>query len=304
MSLGNNIQFLRKNLGLTQEAFSEKMGVSRQTISKWESDLCYPEMDKLVLMCDLFGCDLDTLVRGDTEKTFAVDDCGYDKHMNKFAKSITSGVVIVLMGLISMFLLYGFGVAEDIATISLLAFVAVAVAIFIISGIQHDDFQKANPIIQPFYSKEEISKFKSKYPIYIVSGVTLIMLAVIFLLGANAVFGEHMLNENETLDSFIMVGFFVFITIAVGLFVYSGIQNDKYNLDNYNKITDNDKSSKEKIKSAISGCIMLTATCIFLVTGLIFNSWHINWVVFPIGGILCGIASIIVDTVNSSKKDN
>ena len=41
------------------------LGVSRQAISKWESGKAYPEMDKLLMMCDLFGCTLDDLVLGD-----------------------------------------------------------------------------------------------------------------------------------------------------------------------------------------------------------------------------------------------
>ena len=41
------------------------VGVSRQAVSKWESDKAYPEMDKLLAICDLFGCTLDDLVLGD-----------------------------------------------------------------------------------------------------------------------------------------------------------------------------------------------------------------------------------------------
>ncbi len=67
MSTGENIQFLRKREGMTQEAFAEQLNVSRQTVSKWESDSCYPEMEKLVLMCKLFRCKLDDLVRGDVQ---------------------------------------------------------------------------------------------------------------------------------------------------------------------------------------------------------------------------------------------
>lgn len=66
MSFGQNLQFLRK-MGneMTQEELAEKLGVSRQTISKWELDTAYPEMNKLLELCDLFSCSLDELVRGD-----------------------------------------------------------------------------------------------------------------------------------------------------------------------------------------------------------------------------------------------
>ena len=63
MSLGKNIQFLRKQQKVTQERLAEKMSVSRQTISKWESDEVIPELNKLLDLCEMFSCKLDTLVR-------------------------------------------------------------------------------------------------------------------------------------------------------------------------------------------------------------------------------------------------
>ena len=66
MSLGQNLQFLRK-MGnkMTQEELAEKLGVSRQTVSKWELDAVYPEINKLVELCNLFSCSMDELVRED-----------------------------------------------------------------------------------------------------------------------------------------------------------------------------------------------------------------------------------------------
>lgn len=63
MSLGKNIQYLRKQKRITQEKLAEKMSVSRQTVSKWETDEIVPELSKLVSLGDLFSCKLDTLVR-------------------------------------------------------------------------------------------------------------------------------------------------------------------------------------------------------------------------------------------------
>lgn len=65
MQFGENVQFLRKQKGLTQEELAEQMAVSRQTVSKWESDQSFPETDKLIALCDLFGCSMDALLRGD-----------------------------------------------------------------------------------------------------------------------------------------------------------------------------------------------------------------------------------------------
>ena len=64
MSIGQNLQFFRKmHQGMTQEELAEKLGVSRQTISKWETDSAFPEMDKAITLCNIFSCSLDGLVR-------------------------------------------------------------------------------------------------------------------------------------------------------------------------------------------------------------------------------------------------
>ncbi|WP_251318870.1 helix-turn-helix domain-containing protein [Flintibacter muris] len=55
MTLGQRIQELRKSFGLSQEELGEKMGVSRQAISKWEGDQAIPELDKLIPLSKLFG---------------------------------------------------------------------------------------------------------------------------------------------------------------------------------------------------------------------------------------------------------
>lgn len=66
MSFGKNLQYLRRlHGGMTQEKLAERMGVSRQTISKWESDESWPEIGKLIELCDFFSCKLDALIRED-----------------------------------------------------------------------------------------------------------------------------------------------------------------------------------------------------------------------------------------------
>ena len=54
MTLGQRIQKLRKGAGLTQEQLAERMGVTRQAVSKWESDGGVPELDTLIAMSRLF----------------------------------------------------------------------------------------------------------------------------------------------------------------------------------------------------------------------------------------------------------
>lgn len=69
MSFGTNIGYLRKKKGITQEELAERMYVSRQTISRWETDSVYPDVETVIRLCDILECDMETLVRGDATKT-------------------------------------------------------------------------------------------------------------------------------------------------------------------------------------------------------------------------------------------
>ncbi|MBQ7322854.1 MAG: helix-turn-helix transcriptional regulator [Clostridia bacterium] len=69
MTFGEKLSKLRKEANYTQEQLADVLGVSRQSISKWESDIAYPETDKLIRMGGLFGCSMDYLLKEEvTEK--------------------------------------------------------------------------------------------------------------------------------------------------------------------------------------------------------------------------------------------
>ena len=69
MNFASNLQLLRKTHGnLSQEALAETLGVSRQTVSKWESGAAYPEVDKLVSLSAFFHCTIDQLLREDLSR--------------------------------------------------------------------------------------------------------------------------------------------------------------------------------------------------------------------------------------------
>ena len=74
MNLGNNLQYLRRlRKNMTQETLAEQLGVSRQTISKWESNAALPEIDKAIELCRIFNCTLDNLFREEMDKR--IDAC-------------------------------------------------------------------------------------------------------------------------------------------------------------------------------------------------------------------------------------
>lgn len=68
MTTGEKIAILRKQRGLTQESLGEQIGVSRQAVSKWESDVTFPETDKLILLSKLFNVSVDYLLNIQNEK--------------------------------------------------------------------------------------------------------------------------------------------------------------------------------------------------------------------------------------------
>lgn len=67
MTTGQKIYELRKSARITQEQFAEKLEVSRQAVSKWESDTAYPETDKIIKIAELFGVSCDYLLKDGVE---------------------------------------------------------------------------------------------------------------------------------------------------------------------------------------------------------------------------------------------
>ncbi len=65
MTLGEKLSKLRKESNYTQEQLADILGVTRQSISKWESDIAYPETDKLIKIGKIFGCSMDYLLNED-----------------------------------------------------------------------------------------------------------------------------------------------------------------------------------------------------------------------------------------------
>ena len=70
MTLGQRLTQLRTGAGLSQDALAERLGVSRQSVSKWETDASVPELDKLVRLSQVFGVTLDELVKGTADAPF------------------------------------------------------------------------------------------------------------------------------------------------------------------------------------------------------------------------------------------
>lgn len=67
MEIGHRIKSYRTQLGMSQDALAERVYVSRQTISSWENDKTYPDVQSLLILSEVFGATIDDLVKGDVE---------------------------------------------------------------------------------------------------------------------------------------------------------------------------------------------------------------------------------------------
>ena len=143
MSLfGDNLQFYRKRGEMTQEQLAEKLEVSRQTVSKWEAGVSYAEMEKLLQLCDLFSCDMDTLLRKDASLIEVEDNQGHREHMRNFRRGITAGVVTLVSSCAVYELLDGFRVNEVITESLFWVVIVIGILILIAQGMQDDLYKK------------------------------------------------------------------------------------------------------------------------------------------------------------------
>ena len=99
MKLGKEIQQIRKERGMTQEAFGQLFHVTRQTVSNWENEKSYPDLETLVDMSDRFGISLDMLLKEDAHMIQTIDkERRAGKHLLKGVIAAVCAVAIVCAG--------------------------------------------------------------------------------------------------------------------------------------------------------------------------------------------------------------
>lgn len=292
MAFPENLQFLRTRADTTQEQLAEELGVSRQSVSKWESGASFPEMDTLLRICDMYDTDLDTLLRGSVEKSLVTDTARYDETMNRFSRRISFSIGAILAAIGVMIFLTAAGLSEMLAGAFFLLVLTVSVVILVASGIQHDSFRKKYPVITDFYTQEEKDAFQQKFVWFIAGGVGAILFGVVLL-----ILFFNFFPEQEPYESIASGVFLLIIAGAVTSFIYGGMQDDKYKIWKYNR--DNNPTpeakKKENLIGTVCGCIMLAATAIYVGFGLTKNLWGTAWWIFAVGGILCGAVAVILN---------
>ena len=89
LRIGENIKFLRKAADITQETLAEMLGVSCQSVSRWELGACYPDMELLPAIAEIFRCSADSLLGIDD----STEKAKVDQYLQRFQAAVSKGKI-------------------------------------------------------------------------------------------------------------------------------------------------------------------------------------------------------------------
>lgn len=242
MSFRDNLQALRAERNMTQEQLAMLLGVSRQSVTKWEAERSYPEMDKLLKLCDIFGCSLDDLVKGDltgcapSEGAATVpsgppkDICGYDEHQRMMAWKVPTGIAAILVVIAIAFFFEGaidFGShngRDALFVIIVLVGMLAGLAFLVPAGMAHSAFVKAHPYVEDFYTEEDRARARKSFARGLVAGLASIFVGVGFMLVLE--------GRAENYGMFFLL---FFVALGVWNIVHYGMLLGSTNIAEYNK---------------------------------------------------------------------
>ncbi len=321
MIIADKLYKLRTKSGLSQEELAEKMNVSRQSVSKWESGNSIPAMDKIVELSKIYGVSTDYLLleeieempeeivpdlyEGEGLREVTLDEANrFISLMKDSAKQTAMGVflcvicaapLLLLLGLAEGGILFrnlGIDRAEDIAAgigISiLLLVVAAAVMMFIVNGKRTEDYE--------FLEKEEFKleygvkgivekadqEYRSSYYKGMSIGVALCVIAAIPLIIATIILDTDLVALSMTS--------LLLCFVACGVYLIVQVSCVKGGFDKLLMRGDYTEENKRKEKDLglfdeIYWCIV---TALYFLISFLTMKWEITWVVWPVAGALFG----------------
>ena len=334
MILSEKIMELRKKKGWSQEELAEKLEITRQSVSKWESGASIPDIDRILALSRLFEVSTDYLLKDelqldDSSRVEATEDNQEQiarsvsmEEANRFLELrrklswrmaaavslfILSPVPVLLFTIWSEEELFGINgdVAGGVGPAIMLMLVAVGVVVLILCGMQmskYDYLEKER--IRLEYGVAGITEKKKEEfaPVLrgsVAGGVALCILGVVPILLAEA-YGESV-NSNQ----YWVILFLCMVAIAVFLFVRVGIINESF--DKLLQREDYTRENKEfnKKVSPFACAYWCIVTAIFLGIGFLskdMDGWNYAWVVWPIGGILFGALMSVMRGIHQMKE--
>lgn len=331
MKLEDKIILLRKQKGWSQEELAARMDVSRQSVSKWESGASIPDIDKILLLSEIFGTTTDFLLKDDIA-TLEEPDNESDNDSNitkeipkhhvtrqeamdflaarkKASPRMALGVALCIISPVTMMVLLGlaagklYGMTENLACAiglgALLVIVTIAVSIFITTGMslnRYEYIEKEIVLIDRDLA-EEIKNESDKYmPIFsrnIVIGVILCIISAIPL----STFSIIM--EGKDYVALFSVGVLLLI-VACGVwcFVRVGMIKGAYDqILQKEDYTAEKKIAKKKL-NPIAPVYWMLVIILYLVVSFLTNRWEITWLIWPVAGIMFGIIAVIMENKN------
>lgn len=313
MILAEKIMQLRKKNGWSQEELAEKLNISRQSVSKWESGASIPDIDRIVALSGLFGISTDYLLKDEIEEEkFSETEDVYDGArmrsisleeanlfmalVRKLAVRFAGAVALCILAVIPLVLSAGMaeygaiGMSEDMAggigVTILLILVAIGVAVLILNSMKLEKYE--------YLEKEELSlqygvhgivskkkeDFAETYRACLAAGVVLCILAVTPAMTTAG------LGVPELYVLYATAVMFALLAAGVFLFVWSGfIQGSFQKLLQEGDYTPEKKRVSKKT-SFFPGVYWCLVTAVFLAVGLFTDNWRVSGLIWPVAALL------------------
>ncbi|MBQ8858982.1 MAG: helix-turn-helix transcriptional regulator [Clostridia bacterium] len=325
MKLADKITTLRKSRGWSQEELAERIEVTRQSVSKWESGLSVPDLDKIVALAALFEVSCDYLLKENAEEAFAGQDApaeepqtaaeppkkrmltseeatGFLAARTHAAPRIALGVLLCILGAAALILLTAF--AEDgrlpemtgvfLGLGALVLFVCGGVSLFISSGLRLSAYQymEEEPFALPdgFRTaiREEQEDGRPRFIRHMVIGVALCILSV-----APLFISLFLSNERdpsyELQIACGVVGLLLLVACGVFLIVRTSMRFGGYAvLLQEGDYAEGKKVAKKK-SEAVQSFFWLVVLAGYLAYSFATNDWAHSWIVWPVAAILSGV---------------
>ena len=329
MILADKIIKQRKKNGWSQEELADKMNVSRQAVSKWESAQTIPDLDKIMLLGELFGVTTDYLLKDSIEDE-EIAEVAEEKPVRKISLEYANTYLAVqkknswLMGvatflcILSPIVLMIFGGLADydykydnfmfIGIVALFAFIIAAVPMFIVAGHNNEPYKFLDKI-EPFdleYGVKGIIEEKQKqmsgaFKKWTIAGVCTAIFAPIPVIVGVLV---QNFSEGVGLVGPFMVALTLLIAgVASSIFVVVFVQkNAMQKLLREEDYTDLGKK-RSQLKEVVSFAYWMVFVVAYLIWSLVAGAWEISWILLAGAGILFPAVMAICNYITDKKVE-
>ncbi len=314
MILADKIIENRKKNGWSQEELADRLGVSRQSVSKWEGAQAVPDMKKIIQMAEVFGVSTDYLLRDDIEVATPPDvppvDNGLEETVRqvsleeasaflefneKAAVSISTGVMLCILSPVLLILLGGLAEAEKISlsedvagmmgVVILLLIVAGAVAMFLMTSLRGKQYEFLEDMdIDTAYgvsgmAKERRAEYAERHSRLLIVGIMLCVVAAVPML---ILAMTKYTNNTDVLPIVGVDAMLVTIAIGVKMIVLTSIRHGGYD----KLLEEGDYTRLNKRAGKYDGVYWTIALAVYLGWSFVTNRWDFTWIVWPIAGVL------------------